>query len=180
SGGHAPGSGVSLQMIRQDFGNGNPKLTGRDLDLSVNGAGFFVLSNQGERVFTRAGAFGLNDDGYVVSTTGAYLQGFSASASGNISGILGNLRVDVTTQAPRQTTGVEAAFNLNSNETVLETVGSRFATDGAAIGVARTGLQQATTTSLDLGAMTVDLGTPINFATTPTTFDITLSGSSPA
>lgn len=180
SGGHAPGNGVSLQMIRQDFGNGNPKLTGRDLDLSVNGAGFFVLSNQGERLFTRAGAFGFNDDGYVISNTGAFLQGFSANASGNISGILGNLRVDVTTQAPRQTTGVEGAFNLNSNETVLETVGSRFATDGAAIGITRTGLQAATVTNLGLGPITVNSGSPINFGTNPTTFDLALSGSLPA
>src|SRR5690606_30977540 len=60
SAGNTPGSGVTLQMIRQDFGNGNPRLTERDLDLSVNGAGFFVLSNQGERLFTRAGAFGID------------------------------------------------------------------------------------------------------------------------
>ncbi len=176
SGGNTPGSGVSLLTIRQDFGNGNPKLTERDLDLAVNGAGFFVLSNQGERLFTRAGAFGLNDDGYVVSSTGAYLQGFSANASGNISGILGNLRVDVNTQAPRQTTGVESSFNLNSNETVLETVGSRFGTDGAAIGVTQVGLQEATTTMTNLGT----IATPIDFTAQPTTFDITLAGSSPA
>lgn len=176
SAGNTPGSGVTLQMIRQDFSNGNPKLTERDLDLSVNGAGFFVLSNQGERLFTRAGAFGLNDDGYVVSNTGALLQGFSANAEGNISGILGDLRIDVSTQAPRQTTGVESAFNLDSNETVLETIGNSFNTDGAAIGVTQVGLQTATTTTLDLGAV----ATPINFGTNPTTFDINLSGSTPA
>lgn len=176
SAGNMPGSGVTLNMIRQDFGNGNPKLTERDLDLAVNGAGFFVLSNQGDRLFTRAGAFGLDDDGYVVSSTGAYLQGFSANASGNISGILGNLRVDVNTQAPRQTTGVRGAFNLDSNETVLETVGSRFGTDGAAVGVTQVGLQEATTTVTNLGAV----ATPIDFTAQPTSFQISLAGSSPA
>lgn len=176
SAGNMPGSGVTLNMIRQDFGNGNPKLTERDLDLAVNGAGFFVLSNQGDRLFTRAGAFGLDDDGYVVSSTGAYLQGFSANASGNISGILGNLRVDVNTQAPRQTTGVQGAFNLDSNETVLETVGSRFGTDGAAVGVTQVGLQEATTTVTNLGAV----ATPIDFTAQPTSFQISLAGSSPA
>lgn len=176
SAGNMPGSGVTLNMIRQDFGNGNPKLTERDLDLAVNGAGFFVLSNQGDRLFTRAGAFGLDDDGYVVSSTGAYLQGFSANASGNISGILGNLRVDVNTQAPRQTTGVRGAFNLDSNETVMETVGSRFGTDGAAVGVTQVGLQEATTTVTNLGAV----ATPIDFTAQPTSFQISLAGSSPA
>src|SRR5690606_41149027 len=139
SAGNMPGSGVTLNMIRQDFGNCNPKLTERDLDLAVNGAGFFVLSNQGDRLFTRAGSFGLTDDGYVVSNTGAYLRGYSANAEGNLNGILGNLRVGVTTPAPRQTTGVEAAFNLNSNESVLESTGKRFSTEGAAIGVTRSG-----------------------------------------
>lgn len=181
---NTPGSGVSVQAIRQDFGHGNPKLTERDLDLAVNGAGFFVLSNQGEQLFTRAGSFGLTDDGYVVSNTGAYLQGYSANAEGNLNGILGNLRVDVTTQAPRQSTSVEAAFNLNSNETVLESTGKRFTTEGAAIGVTRTGLKAATSTTLPLGTITIPAADPaipgsggINFGTVPSAFTIDLAGS---
>src|SRR5690606_29721494 len=90
--------------------------------------------------------------------------------------ILGNLRVDVNTQAPRQTTGVRGAFNLDSNETELETVGSRFGTDGAAVGVTQVGLQEATTTVTNLGAV----ATPIDFTAQPTSFQISLAGSSPA
>ena len=174
---NTPGSGVSVQAIRQDFCHCNPKLTERDLDLAVNGAGFFVLSNQGEQLFTRAGSFGLTDDGYVVSNTGAYLQGYSANAEGNLNGILGNLRIDVTTQAPRQTTGVEAAFNLNSNESVLESTGKRFSTEGAAIGVTRSGLKEAVSTTLPLGPINIPNPAGIDFSASTSEFTINLAGS---
>lgn len=174
-GSNTPGSGVTLQMIRQSFTQGNLKFTQSELDLAVNGAGFFVMNKDGDQVYSRAGNFGLDNDGYVVGNTGAYLQGFTANAAGNISGILGNLRVDITTQAPRQTTGVEGSYNLDANQSVLETTGTRFATDGAVVGVTQTGILQATTTTTDLGAVAV----PINFGTNNTTFDLTLAGSTP-
>ncbi|MDQ2077337.1 flagellar hook-basal body complex protein [Marinimicrobium sp. ABcell2] len=176
SGSNSPGSGVNLQTIRQQFSQGNRNFTSNDLDLAVNGQGFFVLSDAGDRLYTRAGAFGLDNEGFVVSNTGANLQGFSADANGNLGGTLSNLRVDVSTQAPRQTTLTQGSFNLNANEAVLETVGASFETDGAAIGVPQFGLREATTTTMNVGAVT----TPINFGTNPTSFDITLSGSSPA
>lgn len=176
SGSNIPGSGVNLTTIRQQFSQGNRNFTENDLDLAVNGAGFFVVSDGGDRLYTRAGAFGLNDEGNVVTSSGAHLQGFAADDDGNLAGSLSDLRVDVSTQAPRQTTLSEASFNLNANEDVLQTVGTSFATDGASISVAREGLKEATTTTLDAGAVT----TPIDFTTNPTTFDISLSGSQPA
>lgn len=174
-GSNTPGSGVTLQMIRQQFTQGNLKFTQSELDLAINGSGFFVVEKDGDQLYTRAGSFGLNKDGYVVSNTGAYLQGFAANAAGNISGILGNLRVDVNTQAPRQTSHVAGAYNLNANEPVLETTGNSFATNGAAVGVTQTGLLQATTTRVNLGAIAV----PINFAANNTTFTLNLNGSNP-
>ncbi|RZA08024.1 MAG: flagellar hook-basal body complex protein [Moraxellaceae bacterium] len=170
------GSGVTTLALRQGFDQGNLKFTQNAMDMAVNGSGFFVLSQGGNQTYTRAGAFGLDKEGNVVASNGANLRGFAADANGNVSGILGNLKVDVNTQAPRQTTGVDASFNLNANEKVLKTVGSSFVTDGAAIGVSQTGLKTATTTATPVGAV----ATPINFVTTPTTFNITLAGSSPA
>lgn len=175
-GSNTPGSGVTTLALRQGFDQGNLKFTQNAMDLAVNGAGFFVLSDNGNRLYSRAGAFGLDKDGNIVGPTGASLQGFAADANGNVSGILGSLKVDVSTQAPRQTTGVNASFNLDANQQVLKTVGSSFTTDGAAIGVAQTGLKTATTTNKNVGAV----ATPINFAATPTTFNVTIAGSTPA
>lgn len=164
-GSNTAGSGVTIQNIRQQFTQGNLKFTQNELDLSVNGEGFFVVEKNGERLYTRAGTFGLDKDGYIVNGTGSLLQGFAADADGNVSGVLGDLRVDVSSQAPRQTTGVNASFNLDANETVLETTGQRFATNGTGVNEAQTGAKTATTTVLNLGA----IATPITFSGTNTT-----------
>ncbi|UUA73652.1 flagellar hook-basal body complex protein [Cellvibrio sp. QJXJ] len=164
-GSNTAGSGVTVQNIRQQFTQGNLKFTQNELDLSVNGEGFFVVEKNGERLYTRAGTFGLDKDGYIVNGTGSLLQGFAADADGNVSGVLGDLRVDVSSQAPRQTTGVNASFNLDANETVLETTGQRFATNGTGVNEAQTGAKTATTTVLNLGA----IATPITFSGTNTT-----------
>ena len=113
-GSNTAGSGVTLQNIRQQFTQGNLKFTQNELDLSVNGEGFFVVEKNGERLYTRAGTFGLDKDGYIVNGTGASLQGFAADADGNVGGVLGRLRVDVSSQDPRQTTGVYASYNAVS------------------------------------------------------------------
>ncbi|UZJ45197.1 flagellar hook-basal body complex protein [Marinimicrobium sp. C6131] len=173
---NTPGSGVSLQNIRQQFSQGNRNFTDNSLDLAINGTGFFVTSNGGDRQYTRAGAFGLDDDGFMVSNVGARLQGFAADEDGNINGTLSDLQVDVSVQPPRQTTLSEARFNLDSNQPVLESIGTEFTTDGAVIGIAQQGLQEATSTTTDVGNIT----TPINFAADPTTFQLELTGSSPS
>lgn len=145
-----PGSGVTSLMLRQGFGQGNLKFTQNALDLAVNGSGFFVVNDNGNKLFTRAGAFGLDKDGNIVTSTGALLQGFGADANGKVGGILGNLKVDVSTQAPRQTTGVQASVNLDANQKVLETVGKIFHTNGTGIGEAQAGAKGASTESLTL------------------------------
>lgn len=176
--GNTPGSGVSLEMIRQNFDNGNRKITERDLDMAVNGAGFFVMNKDGDQLFTRAGSFSLDKEGYVISSPGTYLQGFSANAAGNIGGILGNLRIDVTTQAPRQTTLVTAAYNLNSNAPILETVGTQFTTNSGAIGLALDGLLEAQTTALDGG--NIAAGSYTFSPTNSLSFDLVYNGPSTA
>lgn len=182
-GSNTAGSGVTTLTLRQAFGQGNLKFTQNAMDLSVNGAGFFVLNGDDGQLFSRAGAFGLDKDGNIVNSTGANLQGFAADADGNVGGILTNLKVDVNTQSPRQTTGVDSAFNLDANQKVLRTMGSSFVSDGSAVGVAKTGLKTATTTTTVLTPAIPStagvLTTPINFTTTPTTFSLTLANSSP-
>lgn len=175
-----PGSGVTTLALRQSFSQGNLKFTQNAMDLAVNGSGFFVMSDNGNQLYTRAGAFGLDKDGYIVGSTGAHLQGFAADANGNVSGILGNLKVDVSTQAPRQTTGVEASFNVDSREKHLETIGSSFVTNGGAIGVSQLGIKDATTTTSAVGSAANPLTFPIDFAANPTEFSIKIAGSTPS
>ncbi|GGY72465.1 hypothetical protein GCM10011613_16800 [Cellvibrio zantedeschiae] len=183
-GSNTAGSGVTTLTLRQAFGQGNLKFTQNAMDLSVNGAGFFVLNGNDGQLFSRAGAFGLDKDGNIVNSTGASLQGFAADADGNVGGILTKLKVDVSTQAPRQTTGVNAAYNVDANSKVLKTTGSSFVSDGSAIGVVKNSIKVATTQTYTLTpalpSTAGTLTTPLNFTTNPTAFRLTLTPPAPA
>ena len=123
TGSRTPGSGVLVNSIAQQFGQGNVSITNNSLDLAVNGSGFFIVNNQGSPAYTRAGNFSLDSNGYIVSSTNANLQGFSASPSGQIlSGALTNLRIQTSDIAPNATTNVDLRFNLDSGAKVPSTV----------------------------------------------------------
>ena len=58
-------------------------------DLAIGGQGFFVVTEKSEnltlsdaRLFTRAGAFKIDDLGYLQNTSGLYLQGWPVDADG--------------------------------------------------------------------------------------------------
>ena len=91
--GPQPGSGVTLEAIRNDFGQGGFEFTSSQLDLAIDGNGLFVLQNGAETLYTRAGAFRLDGDGFVVTESGANLQGYGADDSGQITTALGNLQI---------------------------------------------------------------------------------------
>ena len=54
------GYGVSIGSIDKSFTQGALTDTGRVFDLALEGGGFFALQSQGNRAFTRVGAFGLD------------------------------------------------------------------------------------------------------------------------
>lgn len=64
------GLGVKVSGTQQDFSQGAPIATGRDLDLMVQGLGFFKVQVEndlgGGVAYTRAGNFAINSDGELV------------------------------------------------------------------------------------------------------------------
>jgi len=117
TGGNTVGSGVLLQAIAQQFTQGTISFTQRALDIAINGRGFFILNDGGERIYTRAGIFGVDRDGFVVSNTGSRLVGYAANSSGEID--LGNetdLRIQAFDLPPNQTTEVQLTFNLDATQ----------------------------------------------------------------
>lgn len=133
------GDGVTVQNIRQEFSQGNVSFTDSGLDLAITGNGFFVLSDNGEAKFSRAGQFGIDRTGYLVNNTGMRVQGFQADDEGTVSGVLGDLVVETSDLSPRQTTDVETLLNLDSSEDVLSRSGATVDADGDDIGVATAG-----------------------------------------
>ncbi|MDR3600688.1 MAG: flagellar hook-basal body complex protein [Desulfosporosinus sp.] len=75
------GMGSMLGSINQIMTAGNSETTGKDTDLMLQGSGFFVLDNNGQQVFTRAGGFDKDTAGNLVDpATGAKVQGYSWNA----------------------------------------------------------------------------------------------------
>ncbi len=173
SGSNAIGSGVRLQDVAQNFNQGSMAFTENELDLAVNGNGFFVVQKNGEQFYTRAGTFGLDQDGYVVNNVSARIQGFPADGAGNISGLQDDIRVRTGNLAPRATTLVEGLYNLNASEPVLQSEGLRFTTEGNAVGVTQAGLSNDTTSTLPGTAFAMPV--PFNFNTNTMTFDVELT-----
>jgi flagellar hook protein FlgE len=109
------GNGVRLAAISQQFTQGDVNNTGNVLDMGIQGTGYFILSDNGSMVYTRAGAFQSNKDNYVVTSDGLRLQGYAADANGNIKkGILTDLRIDTSALAPKATSLIDQGINLNS------------------------------------------------------------------
>jgi flagellar hook protein FlgE len=115
---NASGNGVRVAAVAQQFAQGNIEFTDSNLDLAVSGQGMFILSDNGALAYTRAGAFQMNRDGYVVNSAGQRLQVYPPLAAGGFNtGGLGDLRLVSTDSAPQATAEVEYVLNLPANET---------------------------------------------------------------
>jgi flagellar hook protein FlgE len=124
------GSGVKTAAVAQQFTQGTLTTgTANSLDLAINGNGFFMLSNNGEKLYTRAGAFHTDREGYVVNSSGQNLQGYNVNANGDVVvGALSNLRVDSSNLEPKTTTTITNKANLSSTEP-FPTIGTFDPTD---------------------------------------------------
>ena len=180
AGSTAVGSGVQVQDVAQQFTQGNVAFTEKELDLAINGTGFFVINQGGETQYTRAGSFGLDSEGYIVNANDARLQGFTADSSGNVGGIAGDVQLQTSNLDPRRTTLVESVLNLDASSPVLQSIGHEFSSDGVDIGVTQGGQQDATPTTWFGNNFTLPIiATPNPGATydgNPVQFQIDLSG----
>ena len=70
------GAGSRLAATQRDFSMGSLQRTENPLDLAVGGAGFFHLKRpDGSDVYTRDGAFSIDNQGRIVERNGLLLQG---------------------------------------------------------------------------------------------------------
>ncbi|MHC5060037.1 MAG: flagellar hook protein FlgE [Planctomycetota bacterium] len=66
------GSGVGMAGITRNMSQGNISATGQDLDVAIDGAGYFVLSNGTQDVYTRIGSFGIDSENTLVDPATGY------------------------------------------------------------------------------------------------------------
>ncbi|MDT8388558.1 MAG: flagellar hook protein FlgE [Thiogranum sp.] len=118
---NAIGTGVRLSSVSQQFTQGNIEFTDNNLDLAISGEGFFQLNDNGINVYSRAGQFGVDRDGFVVNSQQQNLNVFGADANGNITGAISPLQLDRADIAPQATTQVGVSANLSAAATVPAT-----------------------------------------------------------
>jgi flagellar hook protein FlgE len=111
------GIGVSVSNVSQQFSQGNVATTGNNMDVAINGGGFFqVTQPDGSLAYTRDGSFKLSKDGYLKTNSGASVMGFPTDKAGNVtSASIGELQLP--TNAPinaNATTLITAEFNLDA------------------------------------------------------------------
>jgi flagellar hook protein FlgE len=121
--------------------NGQLQRTTSNTDLGIAGQGFFVVTERPEnlqvtdsRLFTRAGAFNVDNLGYLKNTAGLYLQGWPVDAEGNIAtdpsdlNRLRTINVGSVGGTAEATTRIQLNANIKSSQLV-----SAEATDASAV-----------------------------------------------
>ncbi len=131
---------------------GQLQRTTSNTDLGIAGQGFFVVTERPEnlqvtdsRLFTRAGAFTVDNLGYLKNTAGLYLQGWPVDAEGNIAtdpsdlNRLRTINVGSVGGTAEATTRIQLNANIKSSQLV-----SAEATDATAIPVGANAYDPAT------------------------------------
>lgn len=121
AGGNAVGRGVTLASVTQEFTQGNISFTNNALDIAISGNGFFQLSDNGAALYTRAGNFQVDNEGFIVNNEGHRLQAFQIDNLANITGQLGDLQLDTSLIDPNPTGLVNITSNLDSRESTPAT-----------------------------------------------------------
>ncbi len=131
------GTGVRVVSTERMYTQGNLNNTGNNLDLAIQGRGFFqVLQPDGTLAYTRDGSFQVNAQGQVVNSSGYALQPaitIPAGAQSVSIGTDGVVSVMVPGQtAPTQVGTIQLADFINPPG--LQTVGGNLAVESAASG----------------------------------------------
>jgi flagellar hook protein FlgE len=120
SGGSNPaqvGLGVKVGAITTNFSQGATQVTGRSTDITLQGDGFFVVKQDGQTLYSRAGAFSFDALGNLVNPDGAIVQGWPAVAGKvNTNASVQGLKLPIgQTLPPSATTAVDVGGNLPSD-----------------------------------------------------------------
>lgn len=115
------GSGVKAALTDRNFAQGALDNTGGDFDFALSGPGFFTLMGPNGDLYTRAGAFTLDEQGYLVAPGGLHVKRFTSA--GEPDGInpgfqiQGDPRISIPLGAPVEgviTSTVTLTGNLNA------------------------------------------------------------------
>ena len=152
TGGSYSAGGVTTNTRSFISQEGQLQRTTSSTDLAVSGQGFFVTTTKAEgvsstdtRLFTRAGSFTVDKQGYLKNSAGLYLQGWPVDANGEIAtdpsdlSRLRSINIGSVGGTAEPTTRVQINANLRSSQEA-----SSAASAQAYTGVADTGTPSTT------------------------------------
>jgi flagellar hook protein FlgE len=116
------GTGSAVGNIKTAISTqGASERTDDPYDLQISGDAFFIVSNQGNTYFTRAGNFQLDESGALVTSTGANVMGWQVDENGEVQrDLVSALHVtssEFTYTAPAATAGITATGNVDASDT---------------------------------------------------------------
>jgi flagellar hook protein FlgE len=126
--------GITRQYVSQQ---GLIQSSSSSTDLAISGDGFFIGTEKGanvtpsdSRLFTRAGSFNVDSEGYLINDAGLYLQGWPAQTNGTFNinpsdlNKLASINVKNLGAAVQATTDVALSANLNKTQALSAAAGS--------------------------------------------------------
>jgi flagellar hook protein FlgE len=115
------GIGARVAAVAQQFTQGNISTTTNNLDMAINGRGFFALNTaQGETVYSRNGQFKRDAAGYIVNNEKHQLLGQALDSAGNAAGPSGTpIQLTNDSSPPQKATAVAMVANLDSKYTTI-------------------------------------------------------------
>jgi flagellar basal-body rod protein FlgG len=135
----------ALSRVRADLSAGKTMETGRPLDLSINGAGYFQLRAGESIMYSRQGGFTIAADGTLVTTQGYALQ----QAGGGdliVSGGSATILADGAVMDGDRPVGKIAVYQPSGSAAAQ-------ALDGSLFSMAAGGVDEVATTSIRSGAL---------------------------
>ena len=113
------GRGVTLSTVDGLFAQGSFESTSTATDLAIGGQGFFMLrsaDNSAADMYSRAGEFRFDQEGFLVNPVGAFVQGWSIDdVTGEAEGTIGDINLGKSTP-PVSSEAVEVIVNVDSRE----------------------------------------------------------------
>jgi flagellar hook protein FlgE len=113
------GLGMSISTLDTLFSQGSIESTQNAFDMAIKGPAFFIVKQGGQTLYTRAGNFGTDGEGKVVSgSSGAVLQGKMADTNGVIpsGNTLQDIIINPDIKSPaKATTFIKYSGNLNNS-----------------------------------------------------------------
>ena len=121
--GQSSGIGVNVASVSQQFRQGAITSTGNNLDIAINGNGFFVVKqSDGSTAYTRAGNFGLDKEGNLKTVDNDNVMGYMVDPqTGKVQSGATPVPLSFPTGQPiaaKQTSKVDVELNLDARATL--------------------------------------------------------------